>query len=212
MASRPPTSSRRFCRPTVNKGRSERPAVFLDRDGTINVEKDYLHRVEDFEFISGVPEAIRRLNEAGFLVIVTTNQSGVARGYYPLAAVEALHRHLQAELAPYGASIDAFYICPHHPQAGVGEYRIECDCRKGRPGMLLQAATEHGIDLASSWMVGDKAADVEAGVAAGCRPLLVLTGYGRQESEGLPETAAPRLPNLPEAVEYILSQAHLAQS
>ncbi len=169
-----------------------RPAVFLDRDGTINVEKDYLHRSEDFAFIPGAPQAIRRLKAAGFLVIVVTNQSGVARGYFSLAAVEELHRHLQRQLALFGTGIDAFYSCPHHPQDGVGEYRIACTCRKGAPGMLLQAAAEHRIDLAASWMIGDKAADIEAGHSAGCTSLLVLTGYGEKESAKV-DAARPAL-------------------
>ena len=114
-----------------------RRAVFLDRDGTINEEKDYLWRIEDFVFIPGAPEAIRRLREAGYLVIVVTNQSGVARGYFGMAEVEALHRHLQRELARFGTAVDAFYVCPHHPTEGQGEYRRDCDCRKGRPGLLL---------------------------------------------------------------------------
>jgi D-glycero-D-manno-heptose 1,7-bisphosphate phosphatase len=119
---------------------AKRRAVFLDRDGTINEEKDYLHRVEDFEFIPGTAEAIRRLKEAGFLVIVVTNQSGVARGYYTLDDVAFLHDHMQRELETFGASVDGIYVCPHHPVEGVGEYRRECDCRKGRPGMLLRGS------------------------------------------------------------------------
>lgn len=182
-----------------------RRAVFLDRDGTINVEKAYLHRIEDFEFIPGVPETIRRLNNAGLLVIVVTNQSGVARGYYDEQAVAALHEHIQAQLADCGARIDAFYHCPHHPVEGVGKYRIECDCRKGSPGMLLQAAREHAIDLSSSFIIGDKLADIEAGAAAGCTPILVRTGYGSKDE---PKVAA-RFPgtrvckDLTEAVEGI---------
>ncbi len=119
---------------------SKKRAVFLDRDGTINVERDYLFRVEDFEFIEGAPEAIRSLREAGYLVVVVTNQSGVARGYFGLDDVERLHRHLQRGLARFGTAVDAFYVCPHHPRFGE-----ECDCRKGSPGMLLRAAEEHRI-------------------------------------------------------------------
>lgn len=156
-------------------------AVFLDRDGTINVERDYLHRVEDFEFIPDVPRSIKRLNDAGFLVVVVTNQSGVARGYYDERAVDSLHEHIQNLLAEQGARIDAFSLCPHHPTEGVGAYRIDCDCRKGAPGMLLQAARDHDIDLGRSFMVGDKLADVEAGIAAGCEPILVRTGYGDRD-------------------------------
>jgi D-glycero-D-manno-heptose 1,7-bisphosphate phosphatase len=158
-----------------------RPAVFLDRDGTINEEREYLHRIEDFAFISGVPESIRRLKDTGFLVIVVTNQSGVARGYYDEEVVVALHDHIQQLLAEYGTRIDAFYHCPHHPTEGAGDYRIDCDCRKGSPGMLLQAASEHDIDLARSFMIGDKLADIEAGNAAGCTPILVRTGYGMKD-------------------------------
>lgn len=161
-------------------------AVFLDRDGTINVEKSYLYRTEEFEFIPGAPEAIRSLREAGYLVIVVTNQSGVARGYFDEEAVHRLHRFMDGELARIGAAVDAYYLCPHHPLHGVGPYRVECACRKPLPGMLLAAAEAHGIDLARSWIVGDKAADVEAGIAAGCRPLLVRTGYGADEARIVP--------------------------
>jgi D-glycero-D-manno-heptose 1,7-bisphosphate phosphatase len=181
-------------------------AVFLDRDGTINEEKDYLHRIEDFEFIPGASEAIRRLKKAGFLVIVVTNQSGVARGYYTLDDVKILHRYMLRELEAAGASVDGIYVCPHHPVEGVGEYLRECDCRKGRPGMLLRAAEEHGIDLSRSFMIGDKAADVEAGEAAGCLPLLVLTGYGRAESAKLSSDRVRRFADLTAAADFILNR------
>lgn len=184
-----------------------RPAVFLDRDGTINEEKNYLHRIEDFQFIPGAAEAIRQLNRAGFLVLVVTNQSGVARGYFPLAAVETLHRHLARQLAEAGARVDGFYVCPHHPTAGQGELRRSCSCRKGDPGMLLQAAEEHGVDLARSYMIGDKEADVEAGERAGCTPLLVLTGYGQQTVRSLSPERAAAFGNLKEAADFICRQA-----
>ena len=158
-----------------------RRAVFLDRDGTINVERDYLFRCEDFEFIAGAPQAIKQLNDAGFLVVVVTNQSGVARGYYSEKDVQHLHNFVQEQLIGSGAHIDAFYYCPHHPDKGVGAYRKQCDCRKGAPGMLIEAAQEYDIDLSRSFIVGDKLADVEAGLSAGCTPLLVLTGHGAHE-------------------------------
>lgn len=167
---------------TESSATDGRPAVFLDRDGTINVEKSYLYRAEEFEFIPGAPEAIRLLKEAGFLVVVVTNQSGIARGYYDEAAVHRLHRFVDGELARVGAAIDAYYLCPHHPQHGSGE----CACRKPLPGMLLAAAGDLGIDLTRSFIVGDKLADVEAGLRAGCRPLLVKTGYGAVEAAQLP--------------------------
>ncbi len=162
-------------------------AVFLDRDGTVNVEKDYLHRTEDFEFIPGAPEAIRLLKDAGFLVIVVTNQSGIGRGYYDEAAVHRLHRFMDDELARHGTGVDGYYICPHHPLHGVDGYRRECDCRKPLPGMLLEAAADFAIDLAASYIIGDKVADIEAGLAAGCLPLHVRTGYGDAESRALPD-------------------------
>ncbi len=187
--------------------REKRRAVFLDRDGTINVEKDYLYRIEDFEFIPGAPEAIKRLKDAGFLVIVVTNQSGVARGYYTLEDVDRLHAYIQEKLADIGTSIDAFYVCPHHPTEGVGKYRADCDCRKGKPGMLLQAAEDFDIDLERSCMVGDKEADIEAGKSAGCRPQLVLTGYGRETNEHLPQNSAPVFEDIGKAVAAILERS-----
>ena len=186
--------------------RSEKIAVFLDRDGTINVEKDYLYRVDDFEFIPGAAEAIRRLNQAGLLTIVVSNQSGVARGYFTLAQVEELHRHIQLELKKHGAWIDAFYICPHHPTEGAGDFTRECSCRKGEPGMLLQAADDLDINLSASYMVGDKIADIEAGHNAGCRSLLVRTGYGEQNVHKLQEGSVTVFPSLTEAADFILAE------
>ncbi len=159
-------------------------AVFLDRDGTINVEKEYLFRPEDFEFTPGAVEAIKILNHAGYLVIVVTNQSGVARGYYKESDVLHLHKYIDNLLNARGARVDSWYYCPHHPN-GINPYNVICNCRKPMPGMLLQAAAEHSIQLSKSWMVGDKIADIEAGMAAGCRPLLVLTGYGSEISNEL---------------------------
>jgi D-glycero-D-manno-heptose 1,7-bisphosphate phosphatase len=167
-------------------GTWNRRAVFIDRDGTINEEKEYLYRSEAFEFIPGAPEAIKVFNEAGFLVVVVTNQSGVARGYYGEDDVRSLHRHIDELLMSYGAKVDAYYFCPHHPLNGVGVYRIECACRKPMPGMLLKAASDLGIDLSRSWMIGDKLVDVEAGISAGCSSAMVLTGYGPEQQAKLP--------------------------
>jgi len=178
-----------------------KPAVFLDRDGTLNVEKNYLYRAEDFEFIPGAPEAVRMLNRAGLFVVVLTNQSGIARGYYSEADLHQLHRHIDTMLAAADARVDAWYYCPHHPE-GQEPYRHVCDCRKPLPGMLFQAAAEHGIDLSRSWMVGDKAIDVEASGAAGCRPLLVLTGYGAFEQAQVP-AGVPCCADLLEAAKLI---------
>jgi D-glycero-D-manno-heptose 1,7-bisphosphate phosphatase len=183
---------------------SKRRAVFLDRDGTINVEVQYLHKVEEFEFIPGVPAALKRLKEAGFLLVVVTNQSGIGRGHYDEAALDAIHSHMHEMLAKVGASIDACYFCPHHPEHGKGDYLQECACRKPLPGMLEQAAHDLNIDLASSFMVGDKLADVEAGINAGCTSLMVLTGYGNSHASKLP-AGIKAYPDLPAAVEAILA-------
>lgn len=183
---------------------AKRRAVFLDRDGTINVEVQYLSRVEDFRFIPGVPWALKRLKDAGFLLVVVTNQSGIGRGYYDEAALKSIHDHMHEELSAFGAAVDACYFCPHHPEQALGEYLRECDCRKPLPGMLLKAARDLDIDLSGSFMIGDKLADVEAGIQAGCRSLLVLTGYG-SEVEELPE-GVEAFPDLQMAVEAILSR------
>jgi D-glycero-D-manno-heptose 1,7-bisphosphate phosphatase len=157
-------------------------AVFLDRDGTINIEKEYLYLAQDFEFIPGAPEAIKLLNHSGTLVVVVTNQSGVARGYYTEDDVMNLHRHIACELERTGAHVDVWLYCPHHP-AGRGSYSLPCICRKPLPGMLLEAAERYDIDLENSTMIGDKMADIEAGVAAGCQTILVRTGYGADEEK-----------------------------
>jgi len=183
----------------------KKKAVFLDRDGTINIEVQYLSQVEDFQFIPGVPWALKRLKDAGFLLVVVTNQSGIGRGFYDETALELVHGHMHADLASFGAEIDACYFCPHHPEHATGDYLRECDCRKPLPGMLHQAARELDIDLAASFMVGDKLADVEAGIAAGCTSLLVLTGYGSQELASLP-AGVKAYPDLPAAAEAILSR------
>ena len=156
-----------------------REAVFLDRDGTIIEEVNYLSSPEQVCLIPGAADAVRRLNDAGVLVVVVTNQAGVARGYFPESRVGEVHAHLSTLLAAHGARIDAYYHCPHHPTEGVGEYRVACDCRKPKPGLLLTAARELDIDLSGSWMIGDKLCDAEAGATAGCRTLLVRTGHGR---------------------------------
>lgn len=181
-------------------------AVFLDRDGTINEEREYLWQVEEFRFIDGAIEGIRLLNAAGFMVVVVTNQSGIGRGYYTEDDLERLHRYMDAELEKSGVKIAACYYCPHHPLHGVGQYATECACRKPLPGMLLQAARELDIDLAASWMVGDKKADVDAGVAAGCRPVLVRTGYGEAET-GLLSEGVPVVKDLLEAARLIISRS-----
>jgi D-glycero-D-manno-heptose 1,7-bisphosphate phosphatase len=154
--------------------------VFLDRDGTLNVEKGYVHSPEEWEWIPGAVEALRRFNRRGFKIVVLSNQSGIARGYFGAADVERLHAWVVDELARRDAKVDAFYFCPHGPGDG-------CECRKPKPGMLLRAARDLGLDLSRSWMIGDHASDVGAARAAGVKPLFVLTGHGAEERPRLPE-------------------------
>jgi len=186
-------------------GRCLHRAVFLDRDGTINVEKDYLINPEDFEFLPGVPEALKKLQNAGFLLVVVSNQSGVARGYFSLQQVEKLHSHMKSLLEPYGVSLSGIYVCPHHPTHGQGEYLYDCECRKGNPGMLLKAAEDLTIDLRHSFMIGDKLADIEAGYTAGCSTFLVRTGYGEQFSEYAAAYSTEVVDDLPTAADEILA-------
>ena len=144
-------------------------AIFFDRDGTLNIDVHYLHDPADFVWIEGAIAAIRWANEHGYLVIVVTNQSGIARGYYDEDAVRHLHDWMNAELVAHGAHIDAFYYCPHHTEGSVPAYVKQCDCRKPAPGMILRAIVEHDIDPAASFLFGDAASDVTAAEAAGVR-------------------------------------------
>lgn len=157
-----------------------KPAVFLDRDGTMNIDKGYVYRIEDWEWIPGAINAIAALKKAGFLVIVVTNQAGIARGYYSEADMNNLHSTINLELQKQETSIDGFYYCPHHPEFGAVE---ECQCRKPMPGMIEQARQDFNIDLAHSWLIGDKVSDIQAGLAAGVKSILVQTGYGGKDRE-----------------------------
>jgi len=155
-----------------------RRAVFLDRDGTLIEESGYLDRLERMVFFPYTVDAVRTLNRAGFAVVVVTNQAGIARGIVREAFVGEAHRAISERLAAGGARIDAYYYCPHYRSGVLEEYVRACECRKPEPGMLLEAAAAHGIDLADSWFVGDKAIDVECGRRAGTKTIQVLTGYG----------------------------------
>ena len=155
-----------------------RPAVFLDRDGVINEERNYVCSIDEFHFIDGVFDACLEMGKAGYRLIVITNQAGIARGYYTEDDFHHLTKWMLNEFRQHGIEIDAVKYCPHHPAHGVGDYRRDCDCRKPAPGMILRAAKEHSLDLRRSILVGDKATDIEAGRAAGvgcC--VLVLTGH-----------------------------------
>lgn len=161
------------------------PALFLDRDGVINIDHAYVHRWEDFQFIDGIFELVIAANQAGYLVIVVTNQAGIGRGYYTEADFHALTEWMRTQFAQQDARIDAVYFCPFHPEYGVGGFKRESECRKPRPGMLLQAAREHGIDLAASIMVGDKISDMEAAQCAGIKRLFYF-GHEPNATLGMP--------------------------
>lgn len=148
-------------------------AVFLDRDGTINVDKGYVHRIEDFQFIKGVPEAIKLLNDSGYKVIVITNQSGIARGYYSEGDANKLHNEINGLLKNYEAHIDRFYYCPHHPDYGNEKYKINCLCRKPKTGLIDKAVRDFNIDIKKSWMIGDRESDLIAGINAGVKSMLI---------------------------------------
>jgi D-glycero-D-manno-heptose 1,7-bisphosphate phosphatase len=169
-----------------------RPALFLDRDGVIVDEAEYLADPAQLRLLPGSAEAIAEVNRQGVPVIVVTNQSGVARGYFPESRVAEIHERLDRLLAGQGAHIARYYYCPHHPTEGRPSYRIDCQCRKPQPGMLLQAARDLSLELHESYLVGDKLSDLGAGASAGCRTILVRTGYGRT----LADTLEPRGLNL----------------
>jgi D-glycero-D-manno-heptose 1,7-bisphosphate phosphatase len=158
-------------------------AVFIDRDGTISEEVGYVNHVSRYRVFPFAAAAVRALNEAGWLAVLVTNQAGVARGYFEEKLIGEVHGVLAAELAKGGARLDAVYYCPHHPSVGEPPYRLDCDCRKPRPGLIRRAAEELGLDLRRCWMVGDRHSDTVLARNAGVRSAFVLTGYGRGELE-----------------------------
>jgi D-glycero-D-manno-heptose 1,7-bisphosphate phosphatase len=164
-----------------------RPAVFLDRDGTLIEECGYLDKLEDIVLLAGTVDALGLLRDAGYALVLVTNQAGVARGFFDEAFVRAAHGHLAAMLATAGVVLDGYYYCPHHPDGVVAEYARVCRCRKPAPGMVERAARELDLDVERSFVVGDKWLDVELASNAGARGLLVRTGYGA----GIEDTPQP---------------------
>ncbi len=190
-----------------------RPAVLLDRDGVLNEDTHLVRCGDDLRVLAGVPRALARLRAAGFLLIVISNQTVVARGLASEDEVGVLHGELQRRLRRAGGPVlDGFYYCPHHPQATLPAYRKICECRKPRPGLLLRAAAEHRLDLENSFMVGDRITDVVAGARAGCRTVQVRTGRHHappiETVEPLDTSVVPdhTCAGLPEAAHWILSR------
>lgn len=188
----------------------QRRAIFIDRDGTLCEEVGYVNHLSRCRLLPNSLEAVRLANRAGFLVIVATNQAGVARGYFKEPLIRQVHDRIRSWIEDGGGRIDAFYYCPHHPHEGAPPYRDDCDCRKPRPGMLVRAAREHDIDLQRSYMIGDSLADLGAAAGAGAVPVHVLTGYGRGLAEHHPDrfTIRPQhtAADLLEAVRWILAR------
>jgi D-glycero-D-manno-heptose 1,7-bisphosphate phosphatase len=186
-----------------------RPAVFLDRDGTLIHEVQFLRRFDDLTWFPSTIDAIRLLNRADFVVCVTTNQSGVGRGLYSEDDVRDIHARMTAELDAAAARVDAWFYCPHHPDAVVEALRQTCDCRKPQPGMIRAAAQQFDLDLARSFVVGDRLTDIGLAERAGARGVLVRTGYGAntiQENGGQAPGAAFVADNLMQATAWMLRQ------
>jgi len=163
----------------------KKKAIFLDRDGTINVEKNYLHKIEDFQYEDKVPEALKILKNLGYILIVVTNQAGIGRGYYTEKDLEKLNNFLIKDSQKFGGNIEKIYYCPHHPTHGVGNYKENCSCRKPENGMIEEGIKNFHIDREKSFIVGDKFSDLMAGIKSGISPILVRTGYGQRTEEEL---------------------------
>jgi D-glycero-D-manno-heptose 1,7-bisphosphate phosphatase len=156
-------------------------AIFIDRDGTLSHEVGYVNHVSRFQLFPFAVDAVRLVNRSGYLAVLVTNQAGVARGYFPESMIEEVHGVVRDTLAKGGARLDGIYYCPHHPSVGEPPYRLDCDCRKPRPGLLRRAAEAFDIDLGASYMVGDRYSDVRLAWAVGAKGVLVRTGYGLGE-------------------------------
>lgn len=184
-----------------------KPAVFLDRDGTVSEEIGYVNHISRFRLLPYAVDAVRRINAAGCYAVLITNQAGVARGYFPESLIHDVHKRLAETMLAGGAHLDGIYFCLHHPTAGEPPYRLNCDCRKPRPGLIRRAAEDLGIDLARSVMIGDRYSDVQVGWNAGTRGAFVKTGYGLGEWTWQRE----RWPRQPDIVaEHLLEAVELA--
>lgn len=185
-------------------------AIFLDRDGTLNVDVGYLHRLEDLELFPWTGDALRLLKRAGYLLVVVTNQSGIAQGLIEPGFVETCHAEMRRRLLPAGADLDALYYCQHHPRGSVAGLSIDCRCRKPLPGMIEAAVRDLRIDPTRSWVVGDKWLDVDLGHAVGAKSILVRTGWGAEMERRRPDGQRVEAicDNLIHAVSVIISSDH----
>jgi D-glycero-D-manno-heptose 1,7-bisphosphate phosphatase len=185
-----------------------KPAVFLDRDGTINEQMGYINHTCRFKLLPGAAEAIKKLNDAQIPVVVVSNQSGLARGYFPEELLVAVHDKMNRELAEKGAHVDGIYYCPHHPEAKEERFRVACTCRKPKPGLVFQAAEELNLDPEHSFVVGDRWSDIKTAANCGAQSVLVRTGYGRGDELyiGPQQVIQPDhvAEDLAEAVDWIL--------
>ena len=183
-------------------------AIFLDRDGTLNVDVGYLHQLKDLELFPYTVDALRLLKRAGYELIVVTNQSGMARGMISPGFVETCHDEMRARLQAGGTDLDALYYCPHHPDGSVKALAVDCRCRKPNPGMIEDAVRDHGIDPKASWVIGDKWLDVNLGRGVGARSILVRTGWGEEQEEKRPagQQVDAVCDNLMHAVSVILAE------
>jgi len=182
-------------------------AIFLDRDGTLNVDVGYLHQLKDLELFPYTVDALRLLKRAGYELVIVTNQSGLAQGLIAPGFVEQCHDEMRRRLQAGGADLDALYYCPHHPRGSVESLAVDCRCRKPSPGMIEDAVRDRGIDPAASWVIGDKWLDVNLGRNVGARSLLVRTGWGAEQEEKRPagQEVDAVCDNLMHAVSVILA-------
>lgn len=178
-----------------------RPAIFMDRDGTLSHEIGYVNHASRFRLLPWAVEAVRLVNRSGWAAVLVTNQAGVARGYFPESVIHEVHAHVAGALRAGDAHLDGLYVCMHHPSAGAPPYRQDCDCRKPRPGLLLQAQRELDLDLTRSWVIGDRHGDLQVAWNVGARAALVKSGYGLGEWQ----YHAPHWPRQPDLVaEHVL--------
>jgi len=189
---------------------AKRPAIFIDRDGTLSHEVGYVNHVSRFRLYPWAVDAVRLASDAGFLVVVVTNQAGVARGYFPESVIHEVHALLRAAMEAGGATLAGIYVCAHHPTLGEPPYRLDCDCRKPKPGLLKRAQADLGIDLTRSYVVGDRFGDVQLAWNVGARGVLVKSGYGRGEllhhAQSWPRAPDIVAEHLLEAVELIATR------